>query len=119
MKGLGQFRHFDWDAFSSGKVFVVTGVSPWKEYQTDKPLGTRVEVVIYRDDTPYRSKDGEKISNLFEKLNFKVAKDVSCPIGAKVVPVKVSATVYGDYQNQLSVKADDIQVVQSQTASKP
>lgn len=118
MRGLTQFRSFDYERFTKDKVLVVTGISPWTDFATQSPLGTKVEVAIFRDKTEYKSKDGEAISNLYEKFFVKVPKAVSVPLNSVVVAVNPVATIYGDYQNQLSVKADDIQVVQPQTASK-
>jgi uncharacterized phage protein gp47/JayE len=104
---------FDWDAFSAGKRYLVVGVSEWKDFESKEHLGTVVEVVISKDDTQYAQKEGEHVSNLFEKLKFKVRKDVDVPIKSYVEPVGVKATVYGDYRNQLSVKADGIKVIQA------
>ena len=30
MKGLGQFRRFDWDGFSRDKIFQVVAIADWK-----------------------------------------------------------------------------------------
>jgi hypothetical protein len=113
MKKLNQFQRFDWNAFSDGKLFLVTGTSEWQDYDTKEHLGTVVEVVIYKDDTKYVQKEGEHVTNRFEKLKFKVRKDVDVPLNRLVQPVGVTATIYGDYRNQLSVKADDIKVIQT------
>lgn len=115
LKRLGEFRSFDWDRFAEGKTFVTTGVRPWQEYSngaaTGKRLGTSVEVVILHDRTQYKDRDGEQVSNRFEKLTVKVPETVDVPLETQVVPVDVVATVYGDFQNQLSVKCSRIDVV--------
>lgn len=112
MKKLMLFLLFVWEKFAAGKEFTVIGVAPWIDYDTKQPLGTKVDVVISADRTPYPVKDGEIVSNLYERLSFKVAKNVSVPIGSKVLPVNPIATVYGEYKNMLSVKCDDIKVMQ-------
>ncbi len=112
MKKLAQFMAFDFDAFSKGKVYQVTGVSEWVDFATKAHMGTKVEVCIVKDDTQYKQKDGENISNLYEKFSIKIPKDTTCPVRAYVMPVKAVATVYGEYRNQLSVTADDIRVLQ-------
>lgn len=112
MKKLNQFQRFDWNAFCNGKLFLVTGTSEWQDYDTKEHLGTKVEVVIYKDDTKYAQKEGEHITNRFEKLTFKVGKDIEVTLGSFVIPVGVTASIYGDYRNQLSVKAEDIKVLQ-------
>lgn len=115
LKRLGEFRSFDWGRFSEGKTFVTTGVRPWQEYSggaaTGKRLGTSVEVVILHDRTEYKDRNGEQVSNRFEKLIFKVPGVIEVPLETQVVPVDVTATVYGDYQNQLSVKCSRIDIV--------
>lgn len=112
LKLLNQFLKFDCDSFFSGKVLRVTGVSENLDFATKKHLGTKVEAVITKDDTPYRCKDGQLVSNRYEKLTFKVNKDVKVNIDDMIVPVNPVGTVYGDYRNQLSIKCDDIRVVQ-------
>ncbi len=115
MKKLRQFLRFDFEAFGKDKVFAVTGIGPWADFDTKEHLGTKVEVAIVEDKTPYQHKDGEVVTNAFEKLTFKVAKDgVTFPVGTRVVPVGVSATVYGDYMNKLSVKCQDVRPVTKQ-----
>lgn len=114
MKGLTQFQMFDWDAFAKGKVFVVTGISEYADYESKQHLGTKVDCVISSDKTPYEFKDG---TNRYEKLSFKVGKDVNIPLEARVMPKGVTARVYGNYSNQLSVKCDDIAVLPAQTVA--
>lgn len=55
------------------------------------------------------------MSNRFEKLTFKVSKDVEIPIEAIVEPLNATAAVYGDYRNQLSVKCSDIKVLRTKS----
>lgn len=108
MKHLSQFLSFDWQAFANGKKFLVTGVSPWKDYDTGKALGTRVEVVIVSDKTAYRQREGEHVTNRFEKLVFKTSKTVSPAVESYISPVGVEAKVWGDYRNNLSVTCADV-----------
>ena len=105
MKKLNLFVKFDWGSFTSSKNFTATSCSPWKDQQ-GKVLGTRIETAITKDDTDY----GEAgISNLFEKVTFKVpTPGIIIPVGTVVEPVNPVATVYGQYRNQLSVKADSV-----------
>ncbi len=111
MKKLAQFSQFDWDSFITGKILRSTECSELKDHNTGEHIGTKVVVAIVRDDTKYKQNDGENVTNLFEKFNIKVLKDVNVPIGATVVPVNAKATVYGEYRNMLSVTAEDIQVI--------
>lgn len=108
MRGLNYFLSFNAPDFLRGKKLVVTGVKEWTDYTTKEHLGTKVSVVFAEDSTSYPTKNGEQISNLYEKLVVKVAKDVKIPVGTEIVLVNPMATVYGEYRNLLSVKADDV-----------
>lgn len=118
-KKLNQFTFFDFMKFSEGKVYKLVAIEPWKDFDTGTVLGTKYKGVIAQDKTHYNSKDGEQVSNLFEKLNFKVPKPArDIQIGSVIKPVNPVATVYGQYRNQLAAKADDIQVINPQ-ANQP
>ena len=111
LKKLSQFNVFDFRKFSEGKKYMCVGISDYVDYETKRHMGTKVEAVITEDRTRYQQKDGECVSNAFEKLTFKVLKDIKVPINAYINPVNVDAKVYGDYRNQLSITCDDIQVI--------
>ena len=118
-KKLNQFTFFDYQKFSTGKTLKLIGIEPWKDFDTQKILGTKYNTVIDEDHTHYDLKDGEQISNQYEKLVFKVAKPArNIPIGSVVKPVNPVVTVYGDRRNLLAAKADDIQVINPQ-ANQP
>lgn len=112
MKGLNQFQVFDWDKFSEGKKYITTGVSEWLDYNTKAHLGTKIEVIIIEDKTKYAFNEGNEFTNRFEKLTFKLNKDVKIPLNTQVVPRDVTATIYGNYRNELSVKCCDISIVE-------
>ena len=96
MKGLGQFRQFDWAGFSAGKAYQVVGVSDWLDRDTGKRLGKRVD----------------------ERLTFKIegSAAVDVAIGDTVIPVDAVARCYGEYSNQLSIVCKGVQIVQPQQA---
>ncbi len=48
---------------------------------------------------------------MFEKLTFKVARDINVSEGDAVIPVDPQITIYGEFRNQLSVKCADIKVM--------
>lgn len=110
MKGLSQFLKFDWDAFSQGKLFTVTGLREYQDFDSKAHIGTKVECVIALDKTAYSFKDGKEFTNRFEKITFKVSKDVNIPLESRVIPKGAVASIYGDFRNQLSVKCNDIVV---------
>lgn len=114
LKGLHDLIEFNWPGFSKDKTFSVVGVRQWSDYNTKELLGSIVDTVITKDDTPYKSKNGVIVSNLYRPISFKVRKpleQVTVQVGTNVVPVNATATVYGNFHNQLSVKCDDIVVV--------
>lgn len=112
MKGTHQFERFDHQVFFADKDCTVTGISEWLDYETKKPLGWRIDTVITRDDTQYRVKDGQVISNLYQPQAFKCIDKTDVKIGDIVEAVDVMAcTLYGQYRNQISVKCKTMRVV--------
>ena len=120
MKGLAQFRRFDWKNFSDGKTYQVVGIADWLDHDTGKRLGKRVDVVITEDNTPYEYRNGTQYTNLYERLTFKVegGMDTSMSIGDIVVPVETVARCYGDYSSQLSITCKGIRVIQPQQSAQ-
>lgn len=112
MKYLRQYEYFDWNGFAKQKKIMTVGISPLTDYETKELIGTKVEVVITSDSTPYERKENEQGSNLFEKLIVKVPKQIDVPMQVEVQLKNAVATIYGDYRNQLSVYAEDIVVVE-------
>lgn len=110
MYNLKPFQVFQTEKFLKDKELTVTNIKPWQDFDTKEILGVKVEVAITKDDTVYPSgRDGTVMTNLFEKLTFKVAKNnVDVKANDIVTPVHPVASIYGDYQNQLSITADDV-----------
>lgn len=102
------FTTFDWNAFAKGKRFLAIGKSEWKDFDTGEHLGTKIEAVIAADNTNYGNQNGETVTNLYEKVTFKLRKDIDVPLNVEISPKGVTAIVYGDYRNQLSCTAEDI-----------
>lgn len=113
MRGLIKFLRFDTVGFLQDKVLQVTARGELVEHGTGNHQGTKLTVAIVSDKTVYPSgKDGtEEYSNLFEKFTVKVFKDIRVPVGATVELINPVGTVFGEYRNQLSVRADDVRVV--------
>lgn len=111
LKKLNRFLYFDSDYFFEGKRFKTVGKQNWVEYKTQKTIGTKVEVVIFADKTDYGCEDGEVVSNIYEKLVFKVPKEIDVPMDVEIKPLNSVCTIYGDYRNQLSIVCDDIEIV--------
>lgn len=111
LKGLSNFDRFDTEGFLSNLNLGTVGKSEWKDFTTWEHKGTKVEVVIIGDKHNYNSANGQQISNIYEKLTVKVPKDIDVPMNSHVRLINAKATVYGQYRNQLSITADDIEVI--------
>lgn len=112
MKKLRDFMTFQADSFFKEKLLQVVSINEWIDYDTKERLGTKVEVVIVSDKTPYSVKPDERVTNRFEKINVKVKKDaVVARPNDKVRLVNPECKVWGDYSNQLSVTCDDLEVL--------
>ena len=115
MKGLGQFRRFDWDGFSRDKIFQVVAIADWKDRETGKRLGKKIDVVIVRDGTAYEFRNGEQFTNRLAWLTFKIEGNVdNVAIEDTVMPVEATAKCYGEYNNDLSIICKGIRVIQPQ-----
>ncbi len=111
MRGVHQFEHFEQEEFGATKDYTVTGVSEWLSYEEKKPMGWAISTIITRDDTQYRVKDGQSISNLYQPQVFKCFQKPDVKIGDIVEPVEPVATLYGQFRNQISVKCKTMRVV--------
>lgn len=112
MKNLNPFVRFALNEFLEGKELTVTACTTWVDFNTGAVQGTKIEVAITRDDTPYPpAKDGSVSTNLYEKINIKVPRAITVPTGAIVTIVNGVGNVYGDFRNQLSIRAEDVRVI--------
>ena len=111
LKKLSQFERFDAKGFFANLELGAVGQSEWKDYETRAHKGTKVEVVVIGDKHNYNTTNGEQISNIYEKLTVKIPKDIEVPMNSHVRLINAYATVYGQYRNQLSVTAEDIEVI--------
>lgn len=112
LKKLSRFQYFDIEGFLEKKKLMTIGVQEWKDFDTQKVLGTKIEVVITVDKTDYGTTGGEIVSNLYEKLTVKIpAKLTNVPMNAEVRLVNPEAVVYGEYRNALSITADNIEII--------
>lgn len=113
MKYLTQFLHFDCSRFFSDKTLQVVGCKQWTDFTTKDIVGTKLTAVIVEDKTCYRAKDGEQANNIYEKISIKIPdKTLTVAPGTVVELVSPVGTVYGDYHNQLSIRAEDVKVIQ-------
>lgn len=114
MKFLNQFNRFDCNSFFHNKTLMVLSSNIWQDSNdANKVLGTKLSVVILADKTEYRRTEGDTNTNRFEKLTVKVGKVVNIPENTYISLVNPTATVFGEYRNQLSVRCDDVKVIPS------
>jgi hypothetical protein len=111
LKKLAQFSYFDTEGFLSKLSLIAISSSEWKNFESGEHKGTKVDLVIASDKHKYKAADGENVSNLYEKLTVKVPKDIDVPMNSHVKLINPVATIYGQYRNQLSIVADDIEVL--------
>lgn len=106
MKGLRKFMSFDFDSFAKGMTFAYMG---GKVVENVDFHGVSMEIVILYDPNGI---------NDFEKLHVKVPGADAQYLASFTKKEKVTirditkATVYGDYQNELSITGKVYKVVQ-------
>ena len=115
MKKLRQFNKFDCEAFFKDKDVRVMAHEPWNEYEdgkVTKQLGTSYKCFIATDNTKYEGKDVTPDLNAGEQINVKVPKPPQeYKKFSKIGFINPTASVYGSFQSELSVKADEVEIV--------
>lgn len=112
MKKLKQFVKFDSEAFLEDKKLAIKSVKPTFEYingvRSEVATGTTISVTIIEDNSKY----GEEIGvNTFESFNLKIGTNFEVikeklKIGQQIKIkdyANLTGTIFGDYQNQLSL----------------
>lgn len=108
LKKLSLFQYFDIDTWLAKKKLMTAGVQEWRDFETQRVLGTKIDVVIVSDETDY----GNVVNNLYEKLSVKIpAKLNNVPMNTVIRLVNPEAVVYGEYRNALSITAENIEIV--------
>lgn len=114
MKKLKKYLKFDVESFVKDKMFTIKEIKPTYLYEDgkriDKEVGTTITLIIVQDLTKY---DDEIGVNLYEAFNLKVSTSLEAIKNKlktgeiyKLKTESVKATVYGQYQNQLSLNYD-------------
>jgi len=111
MKKLRQFNKFDCDTFFKDKDVRVLAHEDWNEYsdgEISRKLGTKYKCVIASDNTKYND-DNEIDVNAGEQVDIKVASEAKeYKKFNRILLLNATATVYGTFQNQLSVIAEEV-----------
>ncbi|EXJ23868.1 hypothetical protein ADIAL_0660 [Alkalibacterium sp. AK22] len=115
MKKLRQFNKFDAEGFFQEKDVRVMAHEPWNDYedgQIAKQLGTKYKCVIATDNTTYDGDDVPADLNAGEQIDVKIAKQPKdYKKFSKIKFIQPTASVYGTFQSELSVKAEDIEII--------
>ncbi|WP_303984685.1 hypothetical protein [Niallia circulans] len=87
---------------------------PWndiKDGQVTKQLGTKYKCVIASDGTKYEGDDVRPDLNAGEQIVVKVPQPPKkFKKFSRITFVNPTASVYGTFQSELSVKADDVDI---------
>lgn len=117
MKKLRLFNKFDCEAFFKDKDIRVFAHEDWNKYDQGKiteKLGTKYKCVIASDNTKYND-DGDTDINGGEQVDIKVPVEVKkYEKFNRVFMLNATASVYGTFQNEFSVIAEDIKFLEKQ-----
>lgn len=112
LKKLSLFQYFDIDTWLAKKKLMSVGIQVWRDFETQRVLGTKIDVVIVSDETDYGNSDGNVVNNLYEKLSVKIPTKLNnVPMNTVIRLVNPEAVVYGEYRNALSITAENIEIV--------
>ena len=111
MKKLRLFAPFDAKLFFSKIELQFTKVEPIRE--NDKTVGFKYNLLICDDQHNYGEERSLNIGEVIKVKIEDVNSNTNFTFGQKVELINPRASIYGEYQNQLSVKADDVIVKKS------
>ena len=111
MKKLKQFAPFNAQLFFSKIELQFTKVEPIRE--NDKTVGLKYNLLICDDQHNYGEESSLNIGEVIKVKIEDVNSNTNFTFGQKVELINPRASIYGEYQNQLSVKADDVIVKKS------
>lgn len=120
MKKLRSFLRFEIESFLKDKELRIVGAEPWQTYNdgvAGEVIGTKYKLVIATDNTVYNPTDPTRDAriNEGEPLTVKINQpQKSYKKFAIVRLIDAEATVYGEFQNELSVTAKDIEFINTQ-----
>src|SRR5699024_4549709 len=114
MKKIRGFNKFDREASFKDKDVRVMAHEAWNEYddgKITKELDTKYKYVIATDKTEYQGKDVPPDLNSGEQIDVNVTQQPKYyKKFSRITFVNPSASVYGTFQSELSVKADDVEI---------
>ena len=111
MKKLRLFAPFDAQLFFSKIELQFTKVEPIRE--NDKTVGFKYSLLICNDQHNYGEESSLNIGEVIKVKIEDVNSNTNFTFGQKVELINPRASIYGEYQNQLSVKADNVVLIKS------
>ena len=106
MKKLKQFAPFNADLFFDKIDLQFTRVEPIKV--DGATVGFRYNLLICEDQHNYGEESSLNIGEVIKVKIEDVNSNTNFTFGQKVELINPRASIYGEYQNQLSVKADNV-----------
>ena len=106
MKKLKQFAPFNADLFFSKIELQFTKVEPIKV--DGATVGFKYNLLICDDQHNYGEESSLNIGEVIKVKIEDVNSNTNFTFGQKVELINPRASIYGEYQNQLSVKADNV-----------
>lgn len=108
MRKLSLFLKFDSEQFFGNMSLKVMSSEVWTDFGTKETLGSRYTVIVWEDNNDYG--EDTNVSNHGQSLTVKVPNKMPKPIDAPVDCDIISPVckVYGDYNTELSITADDV-----------
>ena len=106
MKKLKQFAPFNADLFFDKIDLQFTKVEPIRV--NDKTVGFKYNLLICDDQHNYGEESSLNIGEVIKVKIEDVNSNTNFTFGQKVELINPRASIYGEYQNQLSVKADNV-----------
>ncbi|MDB6256339.1 hypothetical protein [Lactobacillus amylovorus] len=119
LKSLRSFVKFDAREFLKGKQLLLMQETPWIDYESGKEIGAKLKTTIWTDDTNYGT-DGT--SNEGSELDVKIpglkAEAIDRNNRGFIRLNNPVGTVYGEFQNELSLKADGFDLIKQDGGEK-
>lgn len=109
MKKLRQYQVFDVKGFLADKQVIVGSVKPaTAQKDLDNGYGFILKLMIIADPNNEEVNQGESLTIKLKEAPNGVKVGSSFTFGKQLNLRHATGSVYGDYQNQLSIKADSL-----------
>lgn len=111
-KKLLEFQYFETERFLKEKTLLAMKSEVLKDRERND-IGAKYTIVVWEDNTTYTD---ETVSNVGDTYNVKVEGkepiDIKHPVHVKLV--NPTGKVWGDFNSNLSLSAEDVQFIKKQ-----